>query len=193
MRALPPVAIAALLGLPGCRQEAQQDAAAPDPTPQCREVVKAFATQLQSELKSALAAGGPVEAISVCKDKAPAIASRLSEEDGWEIGRTSLKIRNPQNAPDAWERRQLEAFDQKAAEGADPATLEVSTMARDSFRYMKAIPVQGTCLLCHGETIAPPVAAALDSAYPGDKARGYQVGQLRGAFTITIPPDSLEQ
>ena len=47
-----------------------------------RALVQAFGTTLQAELKSGLAEGGPVGAISVCKDKAPRIASNLSRQSG---------------------------------------------------------------------------------------------------------------
>ena len=56
---------------------------------------------------------------------------------------------------------------------------------------MKAIPVQPLCLTCHGtdEMIAPEVAQRLQSDYPHDRARGYTVGQIRGAVTIKRPLD----
>lgn len=50
---------------------------------------------------------------------------------------------------------------------------------------MKAIPVGGPCVVCHGEQIAEPVAARLSELYPEDEARGYKPGDLRGAFTLT--------
>jgi hypothetical protein len=59
---------------------------------------------LKIELKQALMAGmqsGPLSAISVCKDQAPAIAASLSV-DGVEIGRTSHRLRNPANSASDW-------------------------------------------------------------------------------------------
>ena len=50
---------------------------------------------------------------------------------------------------------------------------------------MKAIPTGGLCLQCHGTAIAPPVAEKLAELYPGDKATGFEQGDLRGAFVIT--------
>ena len=54
---------------------------------------------LKGDLKQALMAGmqgGPLNAISVCKDQAPAIAASHSVE-GVKIGRTSHRLRNPAN------------------------------------------------------------------------------------------------
>ncbi len=59
---------------------------------------------LKKDLKQALVAGmqmGPLNAISVCKDQAPAIADSLSIE-GIEIGRTSHRLRNPANSAPDW-------------------------------------------------------------------------------------------
>lgn len=52
------------------------------------------------------------------------------------------------------------------------------------FRMMKAIPTTEVCTKCHGETLAAPVAAKLDELYSADQARGYKVGDQRGAFTL---------
>ena len=60
------------------------------------------------------------------------------------------------------------------------------------FASMPASPASAAsnqCLACHGETLAEPVAQAIDRLYPEDQARGYQPGDLRGAFTITWPAD----
>ena len=168
-------------------------ASADDPmTEEAKGLIKEFAGQLQSELKSTMETGGPVEAISVCKDRAPAIAAELSESSGWEVGRTSLKTRNTTlNTPDAWETRVLESFETRLADGQPVDTLTQAEVVEDdggrSFRFMKAIPTQELCLACHGETIGEPVLKALDEHYPNDRARGFKVGDIRGAFTLSKP------
>ncbi len=156
-----------------------------------RVVVKEFMQNLKGELQTAMKAGGPVNAIAVCNERAPEIAQALSTQKGWEIGRTSLKLRNPDNAPDAWEEKVLEQFETRKVGGEDPKTLEhyemVKTEDGQFFRYMKAIPTGGVCLACHGESIAAPVREKLQSLYPEDKATDYKSGDIRGAFTITQP------
>jgi hypothetical protein len=54
---------------------------------------------------------------------------------------------------------------------------------------MKAIPAGEVCLACHGAAITPEVAAALDAAYPEDQARGYALGDVRRAFSVSKPAD----
>lgn len=156
-----------------------------------RLVVKEFAGELKSELKKAMKSSGPIQAIDVCKRIAPEIAARVSERTGWQVGRTALKVRNPANTPDAWERRVLEDFEKRKASGQDPKEMEdfaiVEYDGKRYFRYMKVIPTDGACLICHGNNIEESLRERLDTLYPKDQARGFRPGDIRGAFTITQP------
>ena len=154
-------------------------------------VIKKFMTELKGHLKGAMKEGGPTNAIKVCNHIAPEIAKKWSEKTGWKVGRTSLKYRNPKNAPDVWEQKVLEEFEARKAKGEDPKTMAhaevVEQDGKKVFRFMKAIPTQKVCLKCHGENIGAPVKAKLDELYPGDQARGFKLGDIRGAFTIIQP------
>ncbi len=156
-----------------------------------RAVTQDFMKTLKGELQQAIKKGGPDYAIAVCQDKAPEIADDFSEQKDWQVGRTSLRTRNPDNAPDDWERDVLKTFEKQLAEGQDPKKMEhYEVVQRDDtqvFRYMKAIPTGEVCLACHGEQVGGAVAARLEELYPEDEATGYEVGDIRGAFTITQP------
>ncbi|MDH3304717.1 MAG: DUF3365 domain-containing protein [Gammaproteobacteria bacterium] len=153
-----------------------------------RALVQSFGARLQSELQQSLAEGGPVGAISVCKNKAPQIASELSRQSGAKVRRTSLRFRNPANVAEPWESRVLQAFDSKAASGAD-APLEYFARQDDgTVRYMAAIRTGAVCLACHGAFLSPEMDAIIDADYPHDRARGYRPGDIRGAFSVTWPP-----
>lgn len=149
--------------------------------------------RLKAELQAALAAGGPLAAIDTCHGKAMAIAVEQGESSGWDVGRTSLRVRNPDNAPDAWERSVLESFAQRVAAGENPATLTAQKTVKVGdhhyFRYMQAIPTVEACTLCHGKAISPEVSARLNALYPDDRATGFAPGDLRGAFTLTRQVD----
>jgi hypothetical protein len=165
----------------------------PDWVAEARSGAGALGSQLKQALMSAMQEGGPVEAIDVCRIQAPAIAERVSVGK-LDVGRTALKVRNPDNAPDSWERRILKHFERRLADGEDPSQIETFAIRREGDRrygqWMKAIPTQGLCTTCHGKDIAPAVAEAIDSAYPRDQARGYSVGELRGAFTVEVELDA---
>jgi hypothetical protein len=151
-------------------------------------IIKAFVGDLKGELVKSMKKGGPVEAISTCKKVAPNLAEAHSQMSGWEVGRTSLKLRNQDNAPDAWEESVLKEFESRKSAGEDPKKLVkaeiVEEEGRQVFRMMKAIPTAEACTKCHGGEVAEPVAAKLGDLYPSDKARGYNEGDLRGAFTL---------
>lgn len=156
-----------------------------------RKVVKEFMGQLKGELETAMKAGGPTNAIKVCKNSAPEIAGNMSKKYDWRVARTSLKYRNSNNKPDAWETKVLNDFEARKAKGEDVKKMEahevVTVNGKKEFRYMKAIPTAKVCVQCHGAKINPDVKASLKQMYPNDKARGFKEGDIRGAFTITQP------
>lgn len=168
-----------------CGADAQEPE---DLAAEARSIISAFSAELQAELQAAIAAGGLEAAIEVCKTRAPAIAAAAAH-NGWTVGRTSLKVRNPDNRPDEFERRVLLDFAQKLAEGRSIESLgyyKTNAVGELSeFRYMKAIETKELCLGCHGASIPDSVRRRLDELYPQDEARGYAAGQLRGAFTLT--------
>jgi hypothetical protein len=166
-------------------------AMADDLTIAARATASDLIQRLGVVLKKEMAAGGPDNAIAVCRDIAPGLAGELSRKTGGRVSRVSLKTRNPLlGQPDAWEQDVLAEFDRQAAQGAKPETLERSEVVSEPqgrfFRYMKAIPVQPLCLTCHGTTdsIPDPVKARLAADYPHDRATGYALGQIRGAVTV---------
>lgn len=178
------VSITLLLLLAGTAMAEQKN----EHVEQSREAVQQFFGQLKGELQAAMKAGGPVNAIEVCNERAPAIARDVSRKQGFQIGRTSLKPRNPANAPDPWEEAVLREFEQRKASGEHPKKMEkyeiVEADGQQRFRYMKAIPTGKLCLKCHGTDIDPAVSAKLEKLYPEDKAIGFKQGDIRGAFTI---------
>lgn len=147
-----------------------------------RGITATFAENLQAALKEAMASGGPVAAIDVCKDLAPAIASELSRESGAKVSRTSLKFRNPGNAPEPWQTEVLRMFND-----SDTTKEFFERTENNETRYMKAIPTGSLCLTCHGSELPKAIQDRLAQDYPHDRAIGYQLGDIRGAFSITWP------
>jgi len=155
---------------------------------EARTLVKRFVGTVKPLLTSTIREQGPVAAIGICAERAPALADQLSEETGWSVGRVSLKPRNAERAqPDAWEREQLERFAVRAAEGVPGPMLNHGEVVEGRYRYMQAQPVGGVCLVCHGATIEPSVAEAIEARYPDDRATGYRLGEIRGAITLMVP------
>ncbi len=184
--------LAAVMALLTAHPAAGADPAVPeDPRlPASRQAVNALAGDLKAALTEGLAAGGPPAAIGVCRDQAQAIADARSRDLGARVGRTSERLRNPANAPTPEQRRVLKSFAERMAAGEAPGTVEHWERHGDgSALYMKPIIVGGPCLACHGREPAPGVAGVLKSAYPDDRATGYEIGDLRGAFLVAWPPE----
>lgn len=186
-----PLTMLLVLALPAAARADGTDLAAA--RAEARGIVKSFAERLQGALKQAIAEQGFEHAIEVCRLQAPEIAASLSTETGWTVGRTALRLRNPANAPDAWERAVLEEFQSRGTAGEDfKAMEEIAILAEQggrTLRYMKAIPTGELCTACHGASIDPSLAAAIEAAYPEDRATGFAPGDLRGAFTLSKPLD----
>ncbi|WP_031434804.1 Tll0287-like domain-containing protein [Methylomarinum vadi] len=155
---------------------------------QSRQLVKSYAQRLQAELQKGLQREGPLLAIRRCHAVAPAISQQLNHDD-WRVRRTALRVRNPLNHADSWERAVLQQFEQRRRQGEKIAALEYHEIVeRDGdryFRYMKAIPTQALCLTCHGEHIAGQLGDELRKLYPDDQATGFGLGDIRGAFTVS--------
>lgn len=77
---------------------------------------------------------------------------------------TSLRPVRPENAPDAWEKAALESF----GEG-NPEAAGLGTVGGESyFRFMRPLITEKGCLTCH-------------------VTQGYQVGDIRGGISVSIP------
>ncbi|MGI2109005.1 Tll0287-like domain-containing protein [Shewanella frigidimarina] len=156
---------------------------------QANQRIAEFSQALKGQLQAAIKQGGLINAVSVCKSVAPAIAAENSKE-GWTLTRTSLRVRNSDNTPDEWELSQLQQFELVNASGQQPADKPIVASefivndGNTQFRYMKVIPAQQLCLGCHGSNIEPEVSALLSKTYPDDKAINFSLGDIRGAFSL---------
>jgi len=141
----------------------------------------------KKELKATLVAGmksGSDKAITACNVEAPNIAARHSD-NGIEIGRTSHKLRNLANAPDDWVTPLLAEYVNGTRD-----TYTAVLLDNGRFGYVEPIRVEKVCLMCHGSEVAQPIAGRIASLYPDDEATGFNEGDFRGLFWITMPLDN---
>lgn len=196
------VAGVCLLGPTGCDRAAVVESSAPaapasawrpvTETEQAGEAIAAARTRadeargamfatLLGELMAAIEAGGHAEAITVCADRAPAIADEMARTHGVRIGRTSFRLRNPNNLAPDWAVAAVERRTEQPAEFMDDTT--------NTFATLTPIRLAPPCLACHGaaESLADGVAEALAARYPLDEATGFAEGDLRGWFWVEVP------
>lgn len=88
----------------------------------------------------------------------------IAAERDMRIHLTSLKLMNPGNQPDSWERESLEGFEKNRAERISI----VGAGATASFRYMAPLEIKEACLACHAR-------------------QGYRTGDVRGGISVTFP------
>lgn len=151
-------------------------------------LVPPFQQHLLQTVKQAMQEGGPTHAVESCQLLAPQIAAEHSKAP-WRVGRTALKVRNPENAADAWEREVLEEFASRAQAGEPLQGMHKAQVVEGEFRYMQAIPTGEPCLACHGPAIKAELASLIEQRYPADQAYGFQLGELRGAFSLRQASD----
>ncbi len=155
---------------------------------EAQQITKAFGGALKKELEKAMKAGGPINAINVCNTKAMPITKQAAIDHNALVTRVSLKNRNPENIPNEWQKLVLEDFDARAAKGEDVKKMGFSKIVEEdgkkTIRFMKALPSDGVCLVCHGTVIDAGLQAKLKQLYPDDKAVGYDNGQVRGAIVV---------
>lgn len=154
-----------------------------------QQVMAGTKALLEAEMKDK----GPAGALGACSKVAFDLA-RAHEQEGWRVRRVSDRLRNPADAPDAWESARLADFAGSLAAGTLAAEAEswevVTEEGRLALRYAKPLLVPGeVCLKCHGDpaTFEAAVRDSLARLYPQDRATGYRVGDLRGAITVRIP------
>jgi len=101
------------------------------------------------------------------------------------VGRTSARLRNPENAPPAWAREYVAMTDGRKAS-------EVPAMVFDlggRVGLLRPIEVRKRCLACHAPRaeLAEGTRRWLERAYPRDRALGYALGDLRGFWWAEAP------
>jgi len=75
----------------------------PEALERARQAADALTGELIETLGHELGTSGPVGAVKVCAEMAPQIAASHSV-DGVTVRRVTLKVRNPQDTPDDYER-----------------------------------------------------------------------------------------
>src|SRR5919197_3569970 len=111
-------------------------------------------------------------------DANAARCERATEVPGVEVGRTSARLRNPENAPPAWAKGYVAATDGKKAADVAPVAFDLG----DRVGLLRPIEIRKRCLGCHAprEQVPASTRAWLARSYPQDRAFGYALGELRG-------------
>ena len=181
------VALASACLLSACQPKFEE----PDPKDlnAARQAALAFDRRMQMEMLDRLDRGEDVVAVYLAyTDHVPGWAKETSDANKFDFSRTSLDVRNPASAPDAWEQQKMQEFAYMADTGLDPATFETSEIRQEGeekvFRWIRPMQMSEHCLACHGEQLDSRIKLLLAQEYPDDAAAGYFEGQVGGAYSI---------
>ncbi len=156
-----------------------------------RAAATALNETLGTRMTRSLRDSGPEGAMSVCAWQARALADEVGQKDGVTVKRTSLKLRNPANAPDAYEKELLARLAARAREGdlPDESLDERRENGRTVYRYARPLVAGPLCITCHGRPADIPaeVRRMLETRYPEDAATGYGAGDFVGIVSVVIP------
>jgi len=188
---LAPLAAAGLLA--SCAPEDRSAAVDPGPSEReaamktGREAAGVLKKALMTQLQAALEAGGPANAVDVCKISAlPITESSGANFEGVSVRRTTLRTRNPENAPDDLDKKVLARFAGSRPDNNPGPVLEWN---QTRLRYYEPLYIKELCLQCHGDPAAfsPDLRELLAASYPEDKATGYRAGDFRGLICVETP------
>ncbi|KFN51743.1 hypothetical protein N790_04100 [Arenimonas malthae CC-JY-1] len=167
--------------------------AAPDAQARAQAAMKDFAERLRGRLREAMTRDGAPAAVDFCHLEAPRIAEQVMAEHGVRLGRVAVpgRNRNPGNVAEGWLQELAVSFQAAVDTGGAPEA-QVAVLREDvppgiELRMARGIRVEAACLMCHGDNIAPEIAARLAEHYPGDRATGFKEGDLRGLIWAEVP------
>ena len=146
-------------------------------------------------LAESVSKNGAAAALSVCSERAPQIGNEVAETHGVKLRRATKKPRNPKGAADETEKAMLAAFAEALAKKEAPKPQIVTNTDGSQTFFAPIVLGNPICLQCHGELgkdVTPETSAAIQKLYPEDKATGYQLGDLRGLWSITFPASPLK-
>jgi hypothetical protein len=107
---------------------------------------------------------------------------RLATENGWKIAQLAEKYRNPDHKLDYEALRVFKMMEDDA--GLMGMWIKAEMDGTPGSRYFRRIDVEPACLACHGSRADRP--QFVKDGYPDDRAYGFEVGDLRGLFSVFI-------
>ncbi|MEB2783317.1 Tll0287-like domain-containing protein [Algoriphagus persicinus] len=151
--------------------------------------------QLMASLHQAVDEKGFVGALDFCNVNAAPIIKVLSDKYGVAIRRTTYRARNQNNLPTEDEAPILDAYEYNAENGIENKPNIQKIENGEILLYTKAIVISSEfCLACHGDPkngINSGVLSKIDSLYQKDLAREFELGNLRGMWSLKIPKKSV--
>ncbi len=167
-----------------------------------RTITRDAFQSLSSKLGQAVQEGGISYALQFCNVEALPITDSLSAHHSVELRRASHRPRNPANRADSLEMKTIRSYlsqleDQGPGRDEDQKELK-PRIYKDKEQIIYHAPIminKGLCLNCHGSEGAQIQEKNLElirQLYPDDEATGFEIGELRGIWSVEFPETYFE-
>lgn len=110
-------------------------------------------------------------------------AMEIAKKEGLKIRHAAMKNRNPDHAATEADIKLHDFFRNNPDEKG--LWEKVSLKGGKYIKYSRPIYVEKACLICHGDKGKRP--EFIKKKYAGDKAYGFEVGDLRGIIQVMVP------
>lgn len=116
-------------------------------------------------------------------------AQSLAQSHDWVVEQLARKYRNPAHQPDA----EADSIHAEFIHNPERTDAWLRTVRDDTpgWRYFRRIPVESSCLACHGPKDERP--AFVLKNYPEDRAYGFDEGDLRGLYAVFVPDSTIDR
>lgn len=115
-------------------------------------------------------------------------AKTMSAKRGWVVQQLAEKYRNPAHQFDDEARRLYKQFVDSSS--LEDTWIQTTRHGVKGWRYARRITVRSSCMACHGPKEKRP--AFIKKGYPDDRAYDFQVGDLRGLYTVFVPAEPVD-
>jgi uncharacterized protein DUF3365 len=146
--------------------------------------IVAMQGEVLRELTNAIARERTESGVAFCHIDVSGTIQTLGR-NGAAAGRTSDRLRNPENAPRAWAAPFVAAHAGQRARDVEGYAVDLG----DKVGVLRPIVEQPMCAGCHGtaDRLSPGVRLLLKRRYPSDTATGFRDGEIRGWFWVEMP------
>lgn len=153
-----------------------------------QEIAQQTFKALSRNLKKAMGEGGVKNAVKFCNVQESVIVDSLSKHYDVSIKRTSHKLRNEKNKPNASEQEMIDYY-LNASKTTEDLFPEVKRNTDNTVSFYAPIHLQPLCVTCHGtvgKTVSETDYKSILALYPNDKAVDFDIDEFRGIWSITF-------
>jgi hypothetical protein len=150
-------------------------------------IAKEAFSELSSNLLASITRSGLNEALPYCSDKAMPITKSVAAKHGVGLSRVTHKARNRANQATDAELALIRQFQSDVASKRAPAPVLVTNTNHAVSVYVPIVIPNALCLMCHGQPgteVSVELQSTLRKLYPEDRATGFALGDLRGAWRV---------